>query len=93
MTDLIAANTSFTAAMLFFAAVNAAILVLTLLFVPAMPAPEALSYGAYGLLFLTGGQLTAAALAAGFAVTALKPAQDKPSVLGGEIKEVNYVGA
>lgn len=248
VTNLIAANTSFTAAMLFFAAVNAAVLVLTLLFVPAMPAAEALSYGqqlgvlrkpamllavsivlflngaifgfysyfsdflgrvtvleagavslllmlygaanivgnmiagrlltvdvrrtafllpfvllaAYGLLFLTGGQLTAAALAsvligalagintnvnqylvteagaeapefanglyltspiwappsvpficglfitamgtryalcgtfifiaAGFAATALKLAQDKPSVLGGEIKEVKIYG-
>lgn len=45
VTNLIAANTSFSAAMLFFAAVNAAVLVLTLLFVPAMPATEALSYG------------------------------------------------
>ena len=248
VTNLIAANASFTAAMLFFAAVNAAVLVLTLLFVPAMPATEGRSYGqqlsvlrkpamllavsivlflngaifgfysyfsdflgrvtvleagavslllmlygaanivgnmiagrlltvdarrtafllpfvllaAYGLLFLTGGQLTAAALAsvligalagintnvnqylvteagaeapefanglyltsanlgttfgtficglfittmgtryalcgafifiaAGFAATALKLARDKPSALGGEIKEVKIYG-
>lgn len=45
VTSLIAAQFSFTIAMLFFAAVNIVAFVLTVLFVPSMPATETISYG------------------------------------------------
>lgn len=45
VTNLIADQFSFTAAMLFFAAVNAIVFLMTILFVPSMPAAETLSYG------------------------------------------------
>lgn len=45
VTNLIADQFSFMAAMLFFAAVNAAVFLLTIFFVPSMPAAETVSYG------------------------------------------------
>ena len=45
VTNLIAAASSFMTAMLFFAAVNAAAFLLTVFFVPSMPATETISYG------------------------------------------------
>lgn len=45
LTNLIAAQFSFTIAMLFFAAVNIVAFVLTVFFVPSMPATETISYG------------------------------------------------
>lgn len=45
ITNLIAANSSFTAAMLFFAAVNVIAFVLTLFFIPSLPAAKTVSYG------------------------------------------------
>lgn len=45
VTNLIAAHTSFHIAMLFFAIVNAIAFVLTVFFVPSMPATETISYG------------------------------------------------
>lgn len=58
----IADMTSLTAAMLFFAAVNGAALLATVLFVPSMPADGALSYGAQ-LRVLKEGRLWLAFLA------------------------------
>ena len=46
VTSFIASETSFSAAMLFFAAVNALVLAATVLFVPSIPVREKLSYGA-----------------------------------------------
>ncbi|MDO4554085.1 MAG: MFS transporter [Lachnospiraceae bacterium] len=46
VTNLIAANTSFTIAMLFFGAINLIVFLLTLVFIPSMPATETVSYGA-----------------------------------------------
>lgn len=45
VTSFIASMASFSMAMLFFAAVNAVVLVATLLFVPSLPVRERLSYG------------------------------------------------
>jgi len=45
VTNLIAAQFSFTASMLFFAAVNSVAFLLTILFVPSMPTVETVSYG------------------------------------------------
>ena len=45
VTNLIAAASYFMTAMLFFAAVNAAAFLLTVFFVPSMPATETISYG------------------------------------------------
>lgn len=44
-TSYIASISSFSIAMLFFAAVNAAVLIVTLLFIPSIPVKERLSYG------------------------------------------------
>ncbi|SDO48171.1 Predicted arabinose efflux permease, MFS family [Eubacterium maltosivorans] len=45
VTNLIAASSSFTIAMLFFAAVNMIAFVLTIFFIPSLPATETVSYG------------------------------------------------
>lgn len=45
VTNLIAANTSFTVAMLFFGAVNLIVFLLTVFFIPSMPATGTASYG------------------------------------------------
>ncbi|MBU3878201.1 MFS transporter [Faecalicatena sp. AGMB00832] len=45
VTNLIAANSSFTVAMVFFAAVNMIAFVLTIFFIPSLPATETVSYG------------------------------------------------
>ncbi|CAK7057575.1 MAG: Inner membrane transport protein YdhP [Eubacterium sp.] len=45
VTNLIAANASFTVAMVFFAAVNMIAFVLTIFFIPSLPATETVSYG------------------------------------------------
>lgn len=46
VTSFIASQTSFSAAMLFFAAVNAVVLAATVVFVPSIPVGKRLSYGA-----------------------------------------------
>lgn len=45
VTSLIAVRTSFTVAMLFFAAINIVVFALTVFFIPSMPATETISYG------------------------------------------------
>lgn len=45
ITTLIATETTFAMAMIFFTVVNAAVLVATLLFIPSMPVTESLTYG------------------------------------------------
>ena len=44
VTNLIAANTSFTVAMLFFGVINVIVFLLTIFFIPSMPATETISY-------------------------------------------------
>ena len=46
VTNLIAAHSSFTVSMLFFAAINMIAFLLTVVFIPSMPATETVSYGA-----------------------------------------------